>query len=341
MMWSWIRGYCLLLCFFLCCTHWQGNMAIAKTGLTKLPPEPPIDALVAMYRSAAQELAERARARLVVDARKLTVEARRARVLLREVEEILAELDVASAEWIAKNIPKYYNTGVTKATLGLKEIGVASLPALNPVIHREAVQVLVWDLQDDLLSATEGTLKNYRRVLRATQLPTQLDKYVTAEIGKGVIAGKARREVSRTIRDRLLSELEADTIKVGKRTFSVSNYAEMVARTKTSEAMTAGTINRVLESGEDLVMVTAHGANDGCRYYEGKVFSLTGASDTYPSIKELPNGGPPFHPNCKHSLVPYIDELASKRERKRSMGVPPEVLGKDYQSVEKIARAAA
>jgi len=47
-----------------------------------------------------------------------------------------------------------------------------------------------------------------------------------------------------------------------------------------------------------LVMITSHGAEDWCRFYEGKVFSISGASKDYPPLSEAPNGGTPFHPRC-------------------------------------------
>ena len=107
----------------------------------------------------------------------------------------------------------------------------------------------------------------------------------------------------------------------------------------TREAQTAGTINRVVEAGVDLVMVTAHGAQDGCGFYEGKVFSVSGGHDKYPSISDLPNGGPPFHPNCKHSLAPFVEDLATGAEKRRGAGTDPAALGKSYGEVEKLAKA--
>ncbi len=86
------------------------------------------------------------------------------------------------------------------------------------------------------------------------------------------------------------------------------------------EAVTAGTVNRNLEAGNDLVMVTSHGARDGCQFYEGKVFSISGTHPTYPPLSSIPNGGPPFHPNCRHNLAPFVEDLASHPEQRVVVG---------------------
>lgn len=302
-------------------------------------PATPADlrALAAFYRDVARELRERAQQRLVRDARKLTAEARRARALLVEVEGILQELDRFSATWIAKSIPQAYRQGIRDVDAGLAEIGAPIATRLDTQIHQEAVQVLVNDLQDTLLDATARAEKGYRAVVRRTQLQAVVDKKITTEIAKGVAAGKARREVSSALRERLIKELGDRPLRIGGRNYQIDKYAEMVARTKTAEAQTAGTVNRMIEAGEDLVMITSHGAKDGCGFYEGKIFSISGTHEKYPPLDSTPNGGPPFHPNCRHALVPFIEDLASGAEKRRGKGVPDEALGKSYAEVEKLA----
>ena len=312
-------------------------MAIARNQIRAGPL--PVDAgLTAFYKRAALELNDRAKQRLIKDARTLTVEARRARVLQREIAGILQELDEDTAEWIAKNIPKAYLRGVRVADLSFAEIGVAGPGTIQPLIHREAIQVLVNDLQDDLLDSTTRLERGYRTLIRRTQLVTAQDKAITETVARGIAEGKARREVSREIKNKLIDDLKDRSLVINGRSYDVGKYAELVARTKTREAQTAGTVNRVIESGHDLVMVTAHGAKDGCGFYEGKVFSVSGTHGSYPPLANVPNGGPPFHPNCKHGLAPFVEELASGAEKRRGKGVPAGALGKSYQDVEKLAK---
>lgn len=312
-------------------------MAIALSAVNNPPVPPPNGELVAMYKRVALELKERARQRLLGDARTLTAESKRARILLREVTQILQQLDEDTAEWIAKNVPKSYLRGVRAADLSFGEIGITGMGNIQPLVHREAIQVLVNNLQDDLLDKSERMERGYRTLVRRTQLKSARDKAITDSVAKGIAEGKPRREVSREIKAKLIDELGDAPLVINGRSYRPDKYAELVARTMTREAQTAGTVNRVIEAGHDLVMVTAHGSKDGCGFYEGKVFSVGGVSDKYPPLDSIPNGGPPFHPNCKHGLAPFVEPLASGAEIRRAKGVPKAALDKSYKEVEKLA----
>ena len=315
-------------------------MTIALTALAAAPP--PLDpSLVEFYRRLMLELQDRAIQRLVRDGRALTAEAKRARLLMSEVEQILTHADNEGAKWIAENVTTSYKRGVRSAEQGLREIGLTSIPDLNPAIHQEALQVLVNNLQDSLAEGHDGIAKGYRRLVKRTQLTAARDKLVTEQIAQGVGAGKARREVSKRIMQELISELGDKPLVINGRHYDPKSYAEMVARTMTREAQTAGTVNRCLEAGVDTVMITAHGAKDGCGFYEGKAFSISGTHPDYPPLDSLPNGGPPFHPNCKHVTAPFVESFASGAEKRRATGVPSGALNTPMGDVEKLVKAEA
>jgi len=105
------------------------------------------------------------------------------------------------------------------------------------------------------------------------------------------------------------------------REWPLDRYAEMVARTTTREAMIQGTINRLREHGVTLAQVSAHSAEDFCRYYENAIVSLDGPHPVYPPISTI-NGGPPFHPRCVHVLTPFVERLATDEENKRGVIAP-------------------
>lgn len=313
-------------------------MAIALTALGATPPPVGAD-LVEFYRQLMLELQDRAIQRLVRDGRVLTAEARRARVLMGEVDELLRQADTEAAKWIAENVTTSYKRGVRSAEQGLGEIGMKSIGELNPAIHEEALQVLVNNLQEDLATMHDGIQKGYQRFVRRTQLTAARDKLVTENIAHGIGAGKARREVSGRISTELLKELgDEKKLFINGKYYDPKKYAEMVARTMTRQAQTAGTINRTLEAGVDTVMVTAHGAKDGCGFYEGKAFSISGTHPDYPPLDSLPNGGPPFHPNCKHVLAPFVESFASGAEKRRATGVPAAALNESMADVEKLVK---
>ncbi len=90
--------------------------------------------------------------------------------------------------------------------------------------------------------------------------------------------------------------------------------------------MTKGTINRLREHGLRLAQVSAHNAADFCIYYEGAVVCIEGEHPVYPPISAI-NGGPPFHPNCVHVLTPFVERLATEREKDAGR-LPADVLNK-------------
>lgn len=315
-------------------------MAIARSILASSPP-PGDPRLITLYRSAMLELAARAEEHLIRNAAKISAESYRRRLLIREIEQILMQIDEGAAYWIAENIPEAYARGVRTAGQGLKEIGAGTGSVIDPKVHQEAVQVLVEDGQVLLAESAEYMGRQYRRMVRRTQLKAGQDQLIKDRVALGIAEGKARREVSREITQGLIDNLKEKPLVINGRSYDPRKYAEMVARTMTVEAQTAGTVNRMLDTGHDLVMVSAHGAEDGCSFYEGKVFSISGTSDTYPGLDALPNGGPPFHPNCRHTVVPYVDKFASGAEKRRAEGVPDETLNTSYNEVEKLYRKQA
>jgi len=80
-----------------------------------------------------------------------------------------------------------------------------------------------------------------------------------------------------------------------------------VARTTTMEAHLQGTANRLVEQGHDLVKVSTHrGACELCQPWQGKILSITGKTEGYPTLEEAKAAGL-FHPNCRHAYGLYID----------------------------------
>lgn len=142
-------------------------------------------------------------------------------------------------------------------------------------------------------------------------------------VGEGVAGGQTRREVSEQLKRRLIREGVTDSLtgfvdKRGAR-WQLDTYTQMVARTTTREAMSAGTRNRMIEIGEDLVTISDHSTEtEICKAYEGQTFSLTGATPGYDVIDQLP----PFHPNCWHVATPAAANL-DRLERELGIGTPP------------------
>ncbi|MFG1997886.1 phage minor capsid protein [Spirillospora sp. NPDC048911] len=114
------------------------------------------------------------------------------------------------------------------------------------------------------------------------------------------------------------------------RDWDLASYTEMAIRTATARAAVQGHLDRLTESGEDLVIVSdAPGECVRCRPWEGKVLSVSG--DTRGEVEAAgPLGGTAsirveatvaeataaglLHPNCRHALSLFIPGVTRPME---------------------------
>ena len=285
-----------------------------------------INSLAALYRDAAADMLD-----VLADAAALAGQRARAVAHLRQYQTILADLGDEAAAWIELNIPRAYDVGLEFADEGIRNIRRAGINLRRrgrtitgrrerdvfSQVHREAARAIT----ESMLQATHAAL---------AQIGRRVDDVFRREgmlaVARGIAAGRARVEVSRELAERLRAAgRPVFTDRLG-REWPLDRYAEMVARTTTREAMTQGTINRLREHGITLAQVSAHNAEDFCRYYENAIVSLNGPHPVYPPISAI-NGGPPFHPRCVHVLTPFVERLATNEEKERGV-VSPDLLNK-------------
>jgi len=288
-----------------------------------------VNSLAVLYRNAAADMLE-----VLADASANMLSRQRALAHLRQYQVILANLRDEAAAWIELNIPRSYSIGLQFADLGIRNVRRAGINLRQrerevfSQVHREAVAAIV----EEMLRTTDLVLAQMGR--RVDDLFRRVGMEETA---KGIVEGKARIEVSRQIKERLLREGRPAFLDRRGRAWDLDRYSEMVARTTTREAMTEGTINRLREHGIQLAQVSAHQARDFCIYYENVIVSIgPEPHPVYPPISAI-GGGPPFHPNCVHVLTPFVERLATEDERK--VGVPdPTVLNRTPEEMQQRYR---
>ncbi len=72
-----------------------------------------------------------------------------------------------------------------------------------------------------------------------------------------------------------------------KRTWSMSAYVDMLTRTATMKMYNEAKKNEFVAHREDLVIVSSHGGGcDLCKPFDGKILSLTGATEGYTTLDE-------------------------------------------------------
>jgi hypothetical protein len=267
-----------------------------------------VESLAALYRNAAADMLE-----VLADASANMLSRQRAVAHLRQYQVILANLCDEAAAWIELNIPRSYSIGLQFADLGIRNVRRAGINLRRrerqvfSQVHREAVAAIV----EEMLRVTDLALAQMGR-----RVDDLFRRVGIEEVAKGIVEGKARIEVSRQIKERLLREGKPVFLDRRGRPWDLDRYSEMVARTTTREAMTQGTINRLREHGIQLAQVSAHNAADFCIYYENAIVCIgEEPHPVYPPISAI-GGGPPFHPNCVHVLTPFVERLATEEERK-------------------------
>lgn len=147
---------------------------------------------------------------------------------------------------------------------------------------------------------------------------------VNRAIARGLISGDVRvaeGAIRDLFRDRNAPERESyrklgnKIVTVGKAEMTVRAYAMTVVRTRTREATVSARHERLGASGISLVQITGNNSTNFCTAFIGLVCSLAGEQTidgvTYPALSSLPNGGPPFHPNCSKGTAAYVPDLVS------------------------------
>ena len=226
----------------------------------------------------------------------------RAQALLKQVNEITTILNNGVYKWAKKSLPYAYEEGIDLAAERLKALNITRFVAYDAQIHTSAVSALIQDVSTELIIANDSMKKFFNRVILQSQQTVLQDAEISRMIAEGLIEGQARRTVSDTILQGLRKQLgEERFIVINGRNYRPDKYAEMLARTRTREATSQGTINTALRYGVDTVQIDAHFEPcEYCQQFNGRVYSISGSDNDFPQLVEKP----PFHVNCRCVLSP-------------------------------------
>jgi hypothetical protein len=270
-------------------------------------PNPPalieerIQALIRTY-SAAQTKLERLLARASVT----EFQNFRYGEQLKQIKAIVAALNV-EAEEVARGImPAAYQYGANLSADALEKSGMdIERVSWGNKIHTEAVNAVTDQMTVDLLRANQDLGHIANRILRLSQQTAIEDAQMSKVVAEGIATGATRKEVSTSIQSDLEEALgKGVRVKAGKATFEPRYYAELVARTRTREAVTEGSIRFQLQYGVDLVQISEHpNACEYCQEFQGQIFSISGTSEQYPKLEARP----PYHPHCLHVCLGYVE----------------------------------
>jgi hypothetical protein len=280
-------------------------------------PQQLADKIAQIYQDAAKRLRETVIAPPgSTDSAREFNQARAAQLLNRvnaEVSKLKGQATQLAGEALTDAIKKGTAIGDAQATAaGLRPAG--HLSGDFSVINHDAVRVLAQDTVGDLHKAADSMGKTAASALRRMAATGVTNAQVNDILaGKAVIEGQPAAAI-RALRDEL-QKVHGETVviqgKNGPIEFDTGYYAKLVAVTKTREAVVKGTNDRLQQRGIDLVKIVGRNSVHFCTAFLGHVYSLSGTSDKYPALSSLPNGGPPFHPQCSKSTAPFIEGLSS------------------------------
>jgi hypothetical protein len=229
-----------------------------------------------------------------------------------------ADWDEDAEDWVDENLPEAYKKGLSEADkIGgtLTAGSFASTPlfgaSFGGSISDKAMKAFE-DIPNHLTmygvfqeQAYEGLKKTRVPVVRSSMDVVRDLSVLASDETYRTANTLTRRELSQEIMRPFADRGITGIIYRDGRRVNLDSYAEMVARTQTGNAARQANFNRLQEYGIDLVLISQHyPTSDLCAPYQGRVFSISGSSDQYPSLQSAISGGL-YHPNCKHSQSGY------------------------------------
>lgn len=280
-----------------------------------------------LYRAAAREIRT---SLLAVDPAAATPS--RIAEIRRRTGTTLRALDYAASQWSRSAISRVYNdetrnTRTSLAVLGRRPVKRAKRDSSDKLTERtlefylEANRSIrktidkylsVLDMARRTISRAKIQEFNFLEPEEASWLRDRATLAVEREESKGTL--------KRDVKDHLAGLVEdGNLIEINGKAWIMDKYADLVARTSLREAATSATLDLCDQYDNDLVEVSDHATDcDECEEFEGKIYSISGKSATYPPLSDEP----PYHPNCKHSLLPTSEEAIAARQSETGPAAP-------------------
>lgn len=299
--------------------------------MAEIPPldDERLDLLVAIYLNGADILRRRLSNLLTEDrgAQRL--------LLFQQVLEILSRLEKETDAWSATYVRQFVDEASAEAVSVLQAAGATSTTLFAPIDER-AVRALADSLTGNLAKGRESIATLAQRIFRGLALEQEfpdLAQKAQAEVGVGLSAleedFRIRSRIQGLLRERFEDGVVSVLAKNGRRMFfPLDFYAGMVAQNVKAQARSVATLERAKQAGFDLVRVTVNPSTVGdyCDAYRGRVYSISGSDPVFPPLAALPNGGPPFHPWCKHGIGIYVPAFHTPEENEERANTDPRFL---------------
>lgn len=227
---------------------------------------------------------------------------------LRRIGKEVAFLNQLASAWADKAIPEEYRRSQAIAAAIIVAAGVTATVDLNSPAHQQAIAALTRQTKAVLLNANRSILTNAAAVIGQANMSLIRSRFALEGIDDAITAGAAVQTISAQVEKAMIESIGQGTIMTSNiRNQQPKVFADRYARTRMIEVASQATINTSLQYGVDLVQVSYHQhidrPGDRCPEFAGNIYSITGTSQGFPQLIYMP----PFHPNCRHVLVPVVD----------------------------------
>lgn len=276
----------------------------------QLPYEQRVDDLLAVYRQAQRTIVAQVRAALA--AGDLNTAARR-RAQLAAVLTTLDQLGIETELQARRLVRDAYRESVTRTGDLITRIGphVTFDTGTFAAVETDAVAAL----QDEMLGRLQDARRTIGRQVNDLFARAGRETTMQALLGAQGSPRAATDALTQRLRDR---GVRAFTDRAGRQ-WTLQAYSQMAVRTVTREAVVEGAKQRMAAQGVTVARVSTHASSCKiCQPWEGRLVTLTGSRADYngqpvADLASMPNGGPPFHPNCRHTLLPVAEGIAAFR----------------------------
>lgn len=234
----------------------------------------------------------------------------RKRELLKKVKKTLATFEDRFVRKVAEAIEKAAINGLVAAKADLEH-------ASTKLISDEDSNNILDDVSSFAIDATTNYVAaQVRRMELAIMNQYASDAFAVSR--RMQMTGESRDDAaSATIQedasngDLILATLSFQD-RAG-RSWDAERYFTMLGTNSLDVAQREAYVGGMIAGGHDLVRISSHGAKDRCSRWEGKIISLTGATEGYPTYQETRASGDIWHPNCRHFLIPvFFDQEESE-----------------------------
>lgn len=241
----------------------------------------------------------------------------RLRELRGSVEQLMSDVDDEARDWVNNRLTEAYAHG------GIAGEVQQAFGWTKP--HLDAVHVIAHDTYSDVLARTRYVRTDTKRFIREVSKETGLQQVL-----QGKTATQAGREIEHFIQEHGITAI---TYSDGSR-HGLSEYGQMLARTKSATAYNEGTLNQAAHEGVKFWEIL-DGPFCGLTYHDDPTTANGMIVDRNTCSTYVIS-----HPNCRRSFAPRPD-IDTKRQAKAAEPFATEAQAEDIKRADALRQRRA